>query len=406
MNAALLKDLSLVAPLVAAAATSGARMTTPLLTGGRVGGNVPPPLAICLLGGFAVAVRGQPLRKLRTRQGQRLLALLALKQGRDLDRAALAAQLWGDSETDAGAMGSLRRALTDLRAALGPEATRLKSVSQFRVSLDLSQGAYLDTRAFDGALAAGTPAQIDQAIDLYAGPLMPDLDAISDPDGIIRSQRDARHFAFLDAIERRADRRHGAGDIDGALDDLRRLLAIEPTRESASRVLMTLLVREKQDRAGAMAEYHRLRRRLFSDLAPRPEISTRALYEAMKATAAKRSDTRGLARVVASESSAAPNLGATTFLSATLTERRDGGVDRNVGATQGGNSPMRTAAWLRGNDAQKSPNAESGTGYFAVFAFPSASTTASISLSRPLQGGRSAAVATAAEHALRSTSNG
>ena len=47
-----------------------------------------PTLDIRLFGSFDVRVEGRPLRPLRTRKGQWLLALLALRHGREVDRVA------------------------------------------------------------------------------------------------------------------------------------------------------------------------------------------------------------------------------------------------------------------------------------------------------------------------------
>src|SRR5690349_130931 len=70
------------------------------------------PLEIRLLGTFAVHVHGKPLERLRSRQGQWLLALLVLRQGMDTDREWLASTLWPDSST-AQALYNLRRNLSN-----------------------------------------------------------------------------------------------------------------------------------------------------------------------------------------------------------------------------------------------------------------------------------------------------
>lgn len=58
---------------------------------------------------------------LRSRKGYWLLALLALRAGREVERTWLLAALWPDSPESA-ARTSLRTSLKDLRCALGPEA--------------------------------------------------------------------------------------------------------------------------------------------------------------------------------------------------------------------------------------------------------------------------------------------
>src|SRR5437762_9402776 len=83
-------------------------------------------LDIRMLGPFEVRVHGRPLPRLRTRKGEHLLALLVLRHDRDTERAWLAETLWSDSDSW-GALNNLRRSLTDLRQALGAEASRLRS---------------------------------------------------------------------------------------------------------------------------------------------------------------------------------------------------------------------------------------------------------------------------------------
>src|SRR5947209_12048646 len=57
-----------------------------------------PPLTIHLFGPFEVRVSGVLLPRLRTRKGQWVLALLALRHGCDVERSWLAGTLWPDSD--------------------------------------------------------------------------------------------------------------------------------------------------------------------------------------------------------------------------------------------------------------------------------------------------------------------
>ena len=84
------------------------------------------PLTLRLFGPFEARLHGQPLPRLRSRKGQWLLALLALRHGCEVSRAWLAGTLWPDS-TEEAAYASLRNSLKDLRRALGVEAGRLRS---------------------------------------------------------------------------------------------------------------------------------------------------------------------------------------------------------------------------------------------------------------------------------------
>src|SRR5262245_12663783 len=99
------------------------------------------PLALRLFGPFEAQLHGQPLPPLRARKGAWLLALLALRPGRDVDRAWLAGTLWPESPERQASM-SLRRCLADLRQALGDQAYRLLSPTARTLRLDL-EGAFV-----------------------------------------------------------------------------------------------------------------------------------------------------------------------------------------------------------------------------------------------------------------------
>ena len=110
-------------------------------------------LTIRLFGPPQVRVNGEPIPRPKTRKGLWLLALLALRHGREVERAWLAGTLWPENE-DSQALTYLRQALTDLRHALGPDAARLLSPSSRTLSLDVA-GADADVVTFDDCLKRG-----------------------------------------------------------------------------------------------------------------------------------------------------------------------------------------------------------------------------------------------------------
>src|SRR5436309_1914914 len=97
-----------------------------------------PPLTVSLLGPFRFQVNGAPLPRLGAWHKQEaLFALLILRHPHPLERSWLAGLLWPDSLTSQ-ANYNLRRNLSDLRRALGPEAARLYSPTPAGLSLDLT----------------------------------------------------------------------------------------------------------------------------------------------------------------------------------------------------------------------------------------------------------------------------
>src|SRR6476661_4962579 len=128
------------------------------------------PFSLRLFGPLDVRLSGEPLPRLRSRKGQWLLALLALRHDAELSRSWLAGLLWPDS-SEAQALASLRNSLMDLRRAMGPEGDRLQSPSPSTLRLRL-EGAEADVVAFEEALSRGDAASLDRAVSLYRGPLL------------------------------------------------------------------------------------------------------------------------------------------------------------------------------------------------------------------------------------------
>src|SRR5437868_4278823 len=93
-------------------------------------------LEIRLFGPPSVQIGGKPMPRLKTRKGLSLLALLALRHGRDVDRVWLAGTLWPDAD-ETTSLIYLRQALTDLRKGLGPATDRLESSAFRSLRLDL-----------------------------------------------------------------------------------------------------------------------------------------------------------------------------------------------------------------------------------------------------------------------------
>jgi len=114
------------------------------------GAKVSGALEMRLFGTFEVTLGGRPLPPLRYRKELWLLALLTLRHDRDVPRDWLATTFWPDNEESKG-LFYLRKALSNLRTALGEEANRLQSPTPRTVRLDLT-GAIVDIIRFDTAI--------------------------------------------------------------------------------------------------------------------------------------------------------------------------------------------------------------------------------------------------------------
>src|SRR5438876_248536 len=128
-------------------------------------GEATSGLEIRLFGPMAVQIGPCPLPRLRSRKGLWLLALLALRAGRHVERDWLAGTLWPDcSQPDS--RRSLRQSLHDLRLALGTEAGRLTGEGPQMLRLDVGGAlrAYRQFRALLWREMAAEPSEATTAL--------------------------------------------------------------------------------------------------------------------------------------------------------------------------------------------------------------------------------------------------
>lgn len=232
-------------------------------------------LYIGLFGPMEVRCDGALLRPLRTRKGLWLLTLLALRQGREVQRLWIAGTLWPDNEESA-ALYSLRRALTDLRQALGMQAERLRSPAAYSLSLDV-ENVFVDVIAFDAAMKRGDRNSLEEAIALYRGPL---LEGCTEEWAL--QERAVREQSYLQALETLASRALESQEVPRAISHLQRLLAVDPFRENAVRLLMQSQALDG-NYAGVIQTYRDLRLKLRECLSADPDLDTTALYKRLRA---------------------------------------------------------------------------------------------------------------------------
>ena len=233
-----------------------------------------------LFGICDIRIDGQPLPPMRYRKDLWLLALLALHQGRECPRDWLAVTLWPDAN-ESLALYYLRRSLTHVRRALGPEMWRLRTPTPRTVQFDLAD-AYVDLCEFDQDIGAALyDDQLERAVALYRGPLLADC-----LEEWILPERSAREQAFLAALEMLAMRSAERSEPAAAVRSLRLLIAADPFRESAYCALMQALA-ERGDRAALRKVYHSLRVLLRRDLNTAPAPETEALFRQLSTQAAR-----------------------------------------------------------------------------------------------------------------------
>jgi predicted ATPase/DNA-binding SARP family transcriptional activator len=236
------------------------------------------PLTIRLFGGFEVEWNGAPLPPLRTQKGKWLLALLALYQGRALEREWVAERLWPDSFHP---RENLKRCLTDLRAALGPHAGRLVNPSRNQLAFDASD-ADIDVVHFDTAIAEAkrfrAVSPLRRAVTVYRGPLLLGWTA-----EWIDAEREWRAQALLAALETLGEQAVEEGAYADGLVYAGRALGIDPLLDSAYRIAMRAHA-GRNDITAVSQTFRQLEDRLrheFADESVSPDPLTRSLYDAL-----------------------------------------------------------------------------------------------------------------------------
>ena len=233
-----------------------------------------PQLRLRLFGPFDAWVEGAPLPRLRSRKGQWLLALLALRHGRPVERTWLAAALWPESSESQG-LANLRLSLTDLRHAMGPAASRLRAPTPYTLVFDL-RDADADVVAFDTAIERGDTASLESTVSIDGGSLL---------EGCLTEwavqEREPREQAYLAALDRLAEHSLARCAPDEAVRLMRLAISHDPLRETAHRRLMRALAISR-DWAGALVAYRELRLLLRRVLGTDPDEQTTSFFEQIR----------------------------------------------------------------------------------------------------------------------------
>ena len=237
-------------------------------------GEAEPSLEIRLFGSMEVRIGPRPLPRLRSRKGLWLLALLALREGRSVERSWLAGTLWPDC-SEARALRSLRQSLHDSRLVLGPEAGRLTGEGPRMLRLDVD-GAAVDVLAFDAAIARGDPASLEAATALYRGCLLEEC-----AEAWVMGERLPREHAYVAALERLGAAAMARREPAAAAHYLRLAVGVDPCQEELQRALMQALA-ECGNAAGALLVYRQFRTLLWREVAAEPTEETKALFRRLR----------------------------------------------------------------------------------------------------------------------------
>jgi SARP family transcriptional regulator, regulator of embCAB operon len=220
--------------------------------------------------------------RLPGRQGRLALVHLLLARHRPVATSGLASAVWGD-ELPRAWETALRSVVSKLRAVLaeaGSDATIVSDAGCYQLR---APGAWLDVEVAarevdraEGALRAGDGggawSAAATASAIARRPLLPgeDIDWVSAERGRLRGVL-VRAYDVLARVW--LDR----GDLPLAIRTADELVALEPYRESGTRLLMRAHL-AAGDRAEAVRAYERCRRLLADELGVDPDPRTEALY--------------------------------------------------------------------------------------------------------------------------------
>ena len=246
------------------------------------------PLKIQLLGAPQLFLHEQ-LLDVQRQKGLAMLIYLAVTGGAQ-QRDTLAALFWPESD-QSRARASLRRDLSVLNKLLAEEWLEIE-----REWVALRPGYWLDVNRFRELLAEwrghGHAAEVvcsaclpalQTAVSLYHNDFLTGFSLPNCPEfdewQFFQAQ-ELRQSCFA-ALEKLVRGLTAQGEIDAALPNARRWVALEPAHEPAHRQLMRLYARSGQP-AAAVRQYQLCVQTLQEELGVDPQPETTALYEQIR----------------------------------------------------------------------------------------------------------------------------
>ena len=196
-----------------------------------------------------------------------------MQDGRPQPRERLAGLFWSD-RADAQARDSLRQSLAGLRAAFRRTGVDPLISDRETVTLDIA-AIEVDGEVF--ARTAEAPDQAAQAVALYRGPLLADIDPPTEEfEQWLIPERQRLEDMAARLVERIAANEPSSDYANAATHLARQLLVRDRLREPVYRALMRLLA--VRDRTEAHKVFSACREALAADLEIAPDRETEQLY--------------------------------------------------------------------------------------------------------------------------------
>jgi len=234
-----------------------------------------------------VLKHGRPIELPRGGKVEALLTQVALRADDGVSRDEILDQLWPLSEIPF-ATRSLHTLVYTVRRSLGDALGGASPIVKLsgRYWLNRADGVAVDTVCFDAAIDAGdrharqgrASAALDEyeaAMHLYTG----DLAVGTHVSHVL--ERERLRARYLSLWARRADQFYAVEDFAAALDSALALLANDPCREDAHRMVMRCYVR-LGERAQALRHFGICQAILAAEFDAPPEPETAALFERIR----------------------------------------------------------------------------------------------------------------------------
>jgi len=219
----------------------------------------------------SLQISGESVLLIKGDKVRSLLAYLILNPRRLHRRELVAELLWQNSPPE-----RVRRNLSDtlhrLQNEIVPDLIQIEADS---ISLQLSDNLWVDVWEFDSLILGNTPDDLQKAIDLYQGDLLPDI-----YDDWVLAERELRRSQYLSALEVVANQLEVDGKLQQALLFARRLILAEPLHEPAHQTYLRLLGRLRRF-GEAFAHYDYLCELLRSELDSKPMAETSNIIDAL-----------------------------------------------------------------------------------------------------------------------------
>lgn len=232
-----------------------------------------------LLDGWSLRLDHLTLTGLDQPRFQRLLAFLALHRRTPVSRQQLAFLFWPDT-SNTQARTNLRNLLYRLQQEW-PQMGQWIDARGAEIHWQADAAFDLDVEQFEQALAAAAAsadgveveAHLRQALEFYAGDLLPNL-----YDDWVLQERERLRAHFIQALEQLVQILEDNRRYADAIVCCQRLLRQEPLQERVYRHLMRFYALA-DDRAAALRVYHTCATTLERDLGVEPSPQTREAYE-------------------------------------------------------------------------------------------------------------------------------